>query len=268
MAKSGYIPVGNEKLHYLQSGTGKKVLLAFHGYGNNAAIFHPFDTYLNNEYTTLSFDLPHHGSSQWAENTPLTKRELVLLVEAVKEKFGVDKVSLLGYSMGGRVCLTIISLLPESIGKAALIATDGLSINFYYYFLTRTLIGIKLLRHVMLNPSIYLRVLNWLARLKLVHAKRHKFAMQHIDSDQRRRFLIKVWYGMSRLIVPPAKIKAAITRHHIPVTIFMGEYDRILPPLLAQKFKKGTQTVQVRVLKKGHRTFDSTNAGEIAQSLL
>src|SRR5205809_920321 len=80
MATSGYISMGNEKLHYLQSGIGKRVLLAFHGYSNNASIFHPFEPHLARQYTILSFDLPHHGNSKWAENVPLTKNDLVTLM--------------------------------------------------------------------------------------------------------------------------------------------------------------------------------------------
>src|ERR1700748_25541 len=121
---SGYIPVGNEKLHYLRSGSGSRLLIAFPGYGNNADTFLPFTQYLQRDYTILSFDMPHHGRSEWTNNVPLTRQALVTLVDTLKKEFGIDKVSLLGYSMGGRVCLTIIEMMPQSIDKVLLIAPD------------------------------------------------------------------------------------------------------------------------------------------------
>jgi len=142
--ESGFISTGAEKLHYLQWGCGRRLLLAFHGYGNDARIFIPFSEYLSSEYTILSFDLPHHGASKWQEGAKLTRQEVFDLTAAVMTKYNVEKVSLLGYSMGGRVCLSIVESMPERIDKVALIAADGLTINFYYYFLTRTWFGKKL----------------------------------------------------------------------------------------------------------------------------
>src|ERR1035437_6177764 len=129
--ESRYISAGKEQLHYLKMGSGKRLLLAFHGYSNDAELYRPLQEYLSKDYTILSFDLPHHGKSKWAEDIQFTKKDLMTMVETLKAEYHVDKVSLLGYSMGGRVCLTILEYMPASIDKVALIATDGLTVNFY-----------------------------------------------------------------------------------------------------------------------------------------
>lgn len=268
MTRSKFIAAGNEQLHYLEMGSGKKVLLAFHGYANDAAIFQSFEPYLGDEYTILSFDLPHHGKSKWTEDVILSKRDLAVLVTEIKAKYSVDKVSLLGYSMGGRVCLTVIELFPGDIDKVVLIASDGLTRNYFYYFFTNTFVGKQLFRHVMKKPKPYFRIIDWLKDKKRIDAARHRFAMQYIGTEHSRKFLLQVWPAMSALMPDYGKLKATIRQYQIPVAIFMGQYDKIIPAALAQQFQKGLNSVQVFVLPKGHRVFDNENAGDIARYLL
>lgn len=267
-SQSGYIAAGTQQLHYLKWGSGRRLLLAFHGYGNDAGLFTPLKPYLEKEYTILSFDLPHHGKSAWAEGSLFTKNDLVNLVERLMAVHGVDKVSLAGYSMGGRMCLSIVEGLPASIDKVILIAADGLTKNFYYYFFTRTLVGKKIFRHLMSQPAPYFTIMGLLAKGGLVHPSRHKFAMHYLQSERSRNFLLNVWGGMSNIIPDTGKVKTLIKKYSIPVSIFMGRYDRIIPVSLAEKFKSGLDTVQLFTLEKGHRVFDQDNADQIAKSLL
>ncbi len=266
--ESQFISIGNEKLHYLEWGTGKKLLLAFHGYGNNAGVFDPFRPYITDVYTVISFDLPHHGKSKWSEGIPLGLNDLVSLVEAIRKKYNADKVSLLGYSMGGRVCMTIVAQKPEWVDKVVLIATDGLKINRLYYFCTRTYIGRLLFRKMVEKPGLYFRFLDWMKKTTRLDAGRHKFVTQHFQSPEHRRFLIEVWLGTKELIPDLPALKRAILKYRIPVFIFMGVYDRIMPPSLGEKFRIGLDTVEVITLEKGHRVFDETNAHLIAEHFL
>jgi pimeloyl-ACP methyl ester carboxylesterase len=249
-------------------GAGKDVLLAFHGYANDASLFEPFLKHLENKYTLLSFDLPHHGKSDWADDKIWSKPELNQMLDRLRQEYKTDKFSLLGYSMGGRVCLTIAELVPQCVDKVVLIASDGLAVDYYYYFFTRTLIGKRIFRHMLQNPQGYFKVINWLRDTKRIDASRHRFAMQYLGSEYSRKFLLRAWPAMSGLMPGATVLRRAINKYHIPMAIFMGAYDKIIPPSLAHKFKKGLDSVEVHVLQKGHRVFDNENAGLIAQHLL
>ena len=262
-----YIQTGSGQLHYLAWGTGKRIVLAFHGYGTDAGIFSLLEPHLGDDLTLLSIDLPHHGGSKW-DAEKLTKNDLLQLVALVKKEYNVAKVSLLGYSLGGRVCLTIVELIPESIDHVTLLATDGLTENFYYSFFTRNSFGKRLFRKMLEKPAPYFKLLNWLRKKNLVDASRHKFVMHSIGTDESRRFLLRVWPSLSDLVPVPEKLKAAIKQYHIPVAIFMGVHDHIMPPALAEQFKAGLETVQLYVPAKGHRILDIENAEQIAHTLL
>ncbi len=263
--QEGYIKISGEELHYLKWGNGARLLLAFHGYANDAGIFQLFDRYLNKDFTIISIDLPHHGKSRWTENTYLSLPDVMTLVSQAMEMQQVKKISLLGYSMGGRVCLNLIEHMPEQIEKVILIAPDGLVTDTYYYLLTRTRIGKRLFKHFLTNHQLYFKLIDWMKDKKLVDASRHKFVMQYMHTEERRKFLWQVWPCMSKLMPTQRIVKQNIAQYKIPVLIFMGAYDKVIPPSLAKKFVQGLETAKLYVLQKGHRVFDTENAGEIAQ---
>ena len=265
---SEFIKLGKEQLHYLKWGHGKKILLAFHGYNNEAAIFADFKAPLAETYTILSFDLPHHGRSAWTDDLLFSREDLALLVRTVMETYGATKISLLGYSMGGRVCLTVIEMMPEIIEKVLLIAPDGLVAQPFYYFLTHTYIGRKLFSSVLRAPKIFFGITDWLHKKRWTDAARHKFVTHYMGSDQARKFLRQVWPAFRDIVPDRKKLKAAIREYHIPVCIFMGAHDHIIPPAYGEKFKQGLGTVELQILEKGHRVFDHDNVAKIAPYLL
>jgi pimeloyl-ACP methyl ester carboxylesterase len=265
---SGYIALGDERLHYLSMGSGKKLLLAFHGYNNTAQIFQPFAHYLGREYTVISVDLPHHGKSEWPELRHFDVPQLKALIQFLFEEYKIDKLSLVGYSLGGRVCLKAVELMPAHIHKVLLIAPDGLAFNPFYYFLTRTKVGSTIFRRFLTDPRRYMYLIEFARKRKWLDESRYKFAMQYLQTPDARNFLLRVWPGMSRLIPDSRKLRKAIIKHSIPVHIFMGNYDRIIPVPLAKKFQKELETVQLHILEKGHRVFDSETLPDMAKCLL
>jgi pimeloyl-ACP methyl ester carboxylesterase len=267
--KEGYINAGQYPLHYLQTGSGERLLLAFHGYANDAGLLTCFAPLLGREYTILSFDLPHHGkSTDWPAGKRFLKDELATLVQSVCAVYRKEKISLMGYSLGGRVCLNIIELLPGKIDRTLLIAPDGLQANPFYYFLTRTAIGNRLFRNFRDNPQRYLGFVNSLKALKLLDASRYKFVLHYMETNASRDFLYTVWPAMSALLPDRKKVQQHIRAHRLPVDIFMGAYDRVIPVKYAQRFMKSLPEARLHVVEKGHKLFDADTLTQMAGCLL
>jgi len=152
--KSGYITSGSQQLHYLEWGHGKQVLLCFHGYGNQAGLFASLANHLLDDYTILSFDLPYHGNSRWNGSQPWQPSELVNTVQSILQERQVPKVSLLCFSIGGRIGLTLAGLMPEQIDRLVLLAPDGLTSNAFYSFVTRNPAGKRLFAHFLPLPRV------------------------------------------------------------------------------------------------------------------
>lgn len=268
MQQAGYITTGSEKLHYLKTGSGKKLLLAFPGYGHNGDSMLPFVPYLKDQYTCLLIDHPHHGLSKWQPQSALTRPMLREMCLALMKEYSVNKISLLGYSMGGRVCLTIIEELGQHVDKATLIASDGLARNKYYFFFTRTALGRTLFSRMLHNPQPYAWVVNWLKNHKWISEWQHKFVSYYISDEAIRRKLSLVWPAMSKLMPDKRKVLAAIEHNHIPVHLFMGRYDKVIPAVLGERFAAGAANVHLHILDKGHQIIGNDTAAPIAQTLL
>lgn len=266
--RAGYISTGGRKLHYLCSGHGPKLLIAFHGYGNEADIFAPFTPFIEKDYTMYSIDLPHHGNSGWDAGDMLEQEELAVLTRGLMKEMEVDQCTLMGYSLGGRVCLSIIEQLPGYIDRVLLIAPDGLVFNPLYYFVTKNFAGKRLFRNFLNSPERYMRYIHWLKEKKYVNASQYNFAMHYLDTPERRDFLLKVWPDMSRIIPNSRKLRNVIVKHHIQINIFMGAYDRVIPVKHAERFKNGLESVKVHITEKGHRVMDTDTMPQMAECLL
>lgn len=262
-----HISTGTESLHYMRFGHGRKVLLAFHGYGQEAETFCVFEPWLADEYTILSIDLPYHGQTEWAGKPHLTAEDLASLVQNTCAEFGVERVSLMGYSIGGRVALAIMKVVPQRVERMVLMATDGLIVNGYYFMLMRTQVGSMLFRGFLGQKDALKTVLS-MKKAGIIKDSYFRLATQVLQYENRKRQLLHAWPCLSRLIHTPAELRRVINAHRIPVTLVMGARDTVLPPRLAQRFAKGVPTVEVCVLERGHRIFDTDNAHEIAQHLL
>jgi pimeloyl-ACP methyl ester carboxylesterase len=249
-------------------GEGKRLLLAFHGYGHEGSTLHIFTPWLQAAYTCYFIDLPHHGGSHWPEKAALQPAGLAKLAQYCMDKEQVTQFSLLGYSMGGRICLQLVELLPAQIDKVTLLATDGLETDLFYYLMVRNPLGKSFFKMLTERPERILQLLNWLHRKGWLAAQLHKIATYHLGNAASRDLLSRVWPAMAALIPNRKKVRNSIQQFKIPVAIFMGRYDKLMPPARAQRFAAGLPTVQVEVLEKGHRVFDAGNAGLIAASLL
>lgn len=265
---SGFIDTGDQRLHYQQWGTGPQLLLALHGYGNNAGMFAGMAAMLDKAYTTISLNLPYHGQSVWNRPGSWAGAELKATVLELMQQQGVDKIALTGFSLGGRLCLKLIELMPGQISRATLIAPDGLVPNRVYRFVTGNPAGKRIFAHFLDKPDGYMRMLGWLERQRLLHPSKKKFMEQYVSDAATRDFLKKVWPNLGDLVPDPQKVRRNISRYNIPLHLFMGRHDRVILLPHGEQFAAGVASVKLHVLDKGHRVLDGESIEAICESLL
>jgi pimeloyl-ACP methyl ester carboxylesterase len=81
-----------------------------------------------------------------------------------------QQLTLLGFSLGARIALTLYEANPEKVERLVLLAPDGLKVNFWYWLATQTWIGNKLFACTMQHPGWFLLFLKLLNKLKLVNS--------------------------------------------------------------------------------------------------
>ena len=137
----------NSTIGYYRFGEGPKIAVCFHGFGEDASMFGFLTNYVGNQYTFYSIDLPFHGKTEWKEGLNFTHKDLLQIVEAItrednqKQATNSQKFSLLGFSLGGRIALSLYEAMPDKIEKLVLLAPDGLKVNFWYWLATQTWLG-------------------------------------------------------------------------------------------------------------------------------
>jgi pimeloyl-ACP methyl ester carboxylesterase len=270
---TAYFDYGSSRIKYCRWGTGDRILLCFHGYGESADSFAFLEDALGNEFTILAIDLPFHGGTEWKEDALFQMDDLLAILRGITGgsagaaggdgtvKSGADgKWSLLGYSMGGRVALSILGRIPERIGKLVLVGPDGLKMNGWYWLATQNAPGRGLFRRTMKNPGWFFFVLKAADKLRLVNRSIYKFTVNYISDPAVREELYKRWTAMRTFRPDIPAIQALIRWQGIPVRLLYGRYDRIIRWETGSKFSREVGPgCRLVILETGHRLLQGKN---------
>ena len=63
-------------------GTGNKLLLCFHGYGEDAYSFSFLEKHLGETYSLIVIDFPFHGKTVWKDGLLFTANDLLMALAA------------------------------------------------------------------------------------------------------------------------------------------------------------------------------------------
>ena len=241
------------KLHYQVIGSGPKVLLAFHGYGQDSHHFGSIGEVLGDDYTIYAFDLFFHGKSALPKNqVPLQKQLLAVLIEQLLEKEQIERFSVMGFSMGGKFALSLTESFPEKMDALFLIAPDGIGTSFWYNVATYPGWLQGLFKQTVLKPKPFFRMVNILHYTNVVDKSLLRFTRGQMNSLQNRLRVYRSWVAFRELTFDIRKIISLLNLHHIPVTVFLGQYDKVIPRRRLQVFLKALAKGSLIILEAGH----------------
>lgn len=90
-------------------------LLLLHGFGNDAHVWDDFAPVVAPFYRTLALDLRGHGRSDPDPEARYDQVSMARDVEAALEGLGIERVVIVGHSMGGRVGMRFAGRNPEQL---------------------------------------------------------------------------------------------------------------------------------------------------------
>jgi pimeloyl-ACP methyl ester carboxylesterase len=277
-----WLPYKNSLVSYCRFGTGPKLVLCFHGYAEEAVSFEFLGNGAGEKFTFYAIDLPFHGQTQWKEGLLFTHKDLQQIIEGIlnqdnykppaKEFTGQisnHKLTLIGFSLGGRIALSLYQLMPEQIEKLILLAPDGLKINFWYWLATQTWSGNKFFAFTMKHPGWFFGFLKLLNKLGLANISVFKFANYYIGDKEARKLLYERWTSLRKLKPNLSRIKSFIQQYKTPVRLVYGKHDRIILSSVGEKFRKGIEEqCTLTVIHSGHQVLHEKHAPEILPLLL
>ncbi len=118
------VVVGGLMTHYLKTGSGKKVLVLLHGWGDSAQSFAKLAAEFEG-YTVYALDLPGFGQTQRPREAWELKDYAGFVADWL-EKAGIDSYSLAGHSFGGAVVIKGVAEGQLTPDKLILLASAGI----------------------------------------------------------------------------------------------------------------------------------------------
>jgi len=121
-ATSRHVPgADGNRVHVLEWSTEGVPLLLLHGFGNEAHIWDDFAPTVAPHYRTLAMDHRGHGDSDWDPEQRYGYEAMARDVEAATEALEIDRLVLIGHSLGGRVAMLFADRHPERMAGLVLV---------------------------------------------------------------------------------------------------------------------------------------------------
>ncbi|UII29420.1 alpha/beta hydrolase [Fulvivirga maritima] len=241
------------QINYYTYGSGEKVMLAFHGFGQNGRAFGPMANIIGKEFTIYSFDLFFHGNSYWShEDTPLSKAIWAEIITAFLASLKIKEVALMGFSIGAKFVLATLEAIPERIIELIFIAPDGIKPNIWYQLATSPIGLKKVFKSMIQKPQLFFSILRTAEKLKFIDRSLSKFAASQMDSLEKRKRVYYSWIVFSHLKFKMKKISHLLTKNHIPVTFYLGTLDKVITPQHMQPLIKKITDYKIVLIKSAH----------------
>jgi pimeloyl-ACP methyl ester carboxylesterase len=262
----------SSRIHYYKSSrnNNKAVLICFHGYAESAGAFSFLEKYIENDFTLIAIDLPFHGQTEWNDGPTFTSDDLHKIIQSVIIHLSLTnpEIYLLGFSMGGRIALGLLSFMPSQIKRILLLAPDGLRMSKWYWLATQTAPGNKLFSFAMKKPELFLGILHVANKARLLNQSIYKFIDHYINNKQVRIDLYNRWTVLRKFKPDLKKIKSLVIKNKIAVKLIYGQYDRIIFSKGGQKFRRGIEPYcDLYVIPAGHQMLNEKNIDPITRLL-
>lgn len=272
MNPSCFFTRGDFTLEYTIYGKGKQQLLYFHGYGKTADEFGDYHMALEDIYTIYSFSFFHHGKSVYpthrVDRNTLTPAELNDLLAAFLEEKHINRFSLMGYSMGGKICLSLLESLGHRVNKLILVAPDGIKKNFWYRFTSRNRMGRAIYKRIIYRPRFFFFFLRTLKFTRLLDQRLYDFVRLHLETREKREQVYRVWMTLRHIDPNAGQLSHVIRQQEIRTCLNYGRYDRVCTLGQGQKFHDRLGPFsRLYILEKGHKMANA-HTGEGIEAFL
>ncbi|MGH3561142.1 MAG: alpha/beta fold hydrolase [Mycobacterium sp.] len=222
---------------YRIAGSGPVILL-IHGIGDNSITWATVQARLAERFTVIAPDLLGHGQSEKPHGADYSVAAYANRIRDLLQVLDVDKVTVVGHSLGGGVAMQFAYQFPQLVERLVLVGTGGVTkdVNFLLRWASLPVGGeaLALLRVPMVLPA--LRLAGRTAGLVLGSTR-----LGHDLPDVLR--VLSALPEPSALLAFTRTLRAVVDWHgqmitmlnrcylteSVPVQIIWGEHDTVVP---------------------------------------
>ena len=120
------IDIDGLKVHYKETGPlGAPALLLLHGFGSSLQAWDDWSVKLEQKYRVIRLDLPGFGLTGASPDHDYSEEKDLAILTHFADKLGLDKFSVIGHSMGGKMAWSLSAAQPGRVQALVLMAPDG-----------------------------------------------------------------------------------------------------------------------------------------------
>jgi pimeloyl-ACP methyl ester carboxylesterase len=240
-------------LHYYRFGHGPKAMLCFHGYGMHGRQFTVLEEKLGSEYTFYGFDLFFHCRTTLKNQSlnhikePINKADFAALITDFCAHEGIDRFSVIAYSMGTHYASVLTELKAAKIDHLLMLAPSFLRIFLAFKLLAKNRLANFTFYRLFMSKNAIKVALKIGNKLRLIEDKNYRILCSEMATPEMRfAFYANVTY-LRYLETKPSALAVILNAHQVKSHFIFGKRDRIYHSALADgliaQLDKSTKTI-------------------------
>jgi pimeloyl-ACP methyl ester carboxylesterase len=245
-------------LSYVDTGAGEVILFVHGLLGSHRNWRHLVDR-VSDSYRVIVPDLFGHGASDKPEADYSIATHAATLRDLL-DRLGVDRVTIVGHSLGGGIALEFCYLFPDRVDRLVLVGSGGLGRQVNPVLRSATLPGAEWVLPVLASPWVrggaeavgrVLAAAGWRASHDIRAAWEGFTSLG--DADARRAFL-----ATTRAVMDPGGQRVSAHDYlpdlvDLPVLVVWGTRDVVIPPAHASRAREAIPGCRVELFEgAGH----------------
>ena len=263
-APSQFLEVEGLRLHLRDTGPrAAPAVLFLHGFGSSLHTWEEVAQGLEGDFRVIRLDLPGFGLTGADPTGDYTDERAQIILLALMQRLGLERVALVGSSMGGRIAWRFAAAHPGQVSRLVLMAPDGFASPG---------MGYEQRPHVpLMMRALPYTLPDALLRPSLTPAYGDPAALSEALFERYRAMMLAPGVRQAILdrmaqhvLLPPEPLLARI---NLPVLLLWGERDRMVPVSNAQDYRRALPDARLTVLPGiGHVPMEEAPA-EVVRAL-
>lgn len=225
--------VGPWQLHVRQSGPpDAPAVVLLHGWGSSLHTWDAWAEHLATTHRVVRIDLPGSGLSPPDPAHDYRDERSWSLLIALMDSLGLQRTSLVGHSMGGRIAWTFAAHYPQRVDKLVLVAPDGFASDGWAYGQAMAVpASMALMRHVLPKPLLRMHLQSAYARPESLSAAVTTRYHDLLLAPGARQALLD---RLQQTVLPEPE--PLLRQIQAPTLLVWGEADAMIPPANGQDY--------------------------------
>jgi pimeloyl-ACP methyl ester carboxylesterase len=261
-------------LHYYKFGNGPKSMLCFHGYGMHGKQFKILESSLGAKYTFYGFDLFFHKETKLKDQSlpaikkGISKKDLAVLFADFCRFEGIERFSVIGYSMGTHYATVVVEELATMVDEYIVASPSCLNPGRLITFFSKNKTGNKILEKLTLNKSALTGMLKLFRQLRFINKEDYKILYGEIGTAELRFNFYACFTYLRFLETDEPCLLNALEEQKIKSIFIFGKRDRSFPPAIGDTFIAKLKQAEIIILDEGHEMIKRSFATSLTELLL